>query len=641
MPPPKQVLLAKPQVSKKPITVLKPTSTAPRVLANQTLLGQKALGASPQVTILGPSGEPALGAVASDKLPQVIFGPTGDIAFSPKQNEFPNFTRVSDGLKSVADEEATRLSAQLGIKIRADRMLEAPWIGRIYNGKGEYTSQSSSAGWERNESRFWSEFARQFPGDYKLLNSDGTISVEFAKKMGWPTEGPNSVVGDKMEHHHVGNGTLVAPVPTKLHEKESGKIHGKVAVLTETDPARLILGGKGTAKAATVLGKQAKKQQKALKPTIGQVSSNSSNVPTTAPIATTSTASVAPSTATQLSPAAGESIPPQPNLKSGFIPTEPPSKSSSSNKVPAAETLPAQPKAPSSPPSTVATLPTGSEPLSIAKNSVEQTISPSIAGAGKPSPSSIVTSTPASNKAEELPGVVPGAKIVSSASEKLPDKIEQLPSRRIPEQVKGSNRVLTAKTPPPNELASESVLTKGEAISDSTLVRRGIAARPPVNVLPRWRAVGGSGLRAGAALGTSMFAGMVASYIKSKVEQQEIQRDIAKRTPEIEQAIEQLAQEISTLQSISPGATVFANITVVLRRARSFTPDGNVRESIATVQDLSVAVSKEDLQTSEASAELESEAWYIKLFSSRTQMIFSVPLPALNLQPDGLAKQPD
>lgn len=209
--------------------VVGPT-TIPRVILGErgkpTASGNQ--GGKP-IQIFGPNSEVVVG---PDTLPRVVLGPDGKIVRAPERNEFPDFTPVSPGNKNVATKEAARLSQQLGIPIRADRMLEAPWLGRIYNQQGDYTGQSNSMGWERNESRFWSEYQRQFPGDYKLLNADRTISVEFAKEMGWPTEGSNSVVGDNMEHHHVSNGTLVSLVPTKLHEKKSGKIHGKIGIET-------------------------------------------------------------------------------------------------------------------------------------------------------------------------------------------------------------------------------------------------------------------------------------------------------------------------------------------------------------------------------------------------------------------------
>lgn len=217
----------------------KEMSLAPKHIASglqnaQTVVLQSDSNQSKWSRLYGPNGEVVRGLELPDPLPRVVLGPNGEIVWAPERNVFPDFTPVSPGLKNVASDEAARLSQQLGIPIRADRMLEAPWIGRIYNKKGESTSQSSSEGWERNASRFWSEYQRQFPDDFKLLNADGTISVEFAKKMGWPTEGPNSVVGDKMEHHHVSNGTLVAAVPTKLHEIKSGNIHRKVGIATNS-----------------------------------------------------------------------------------------------------------------------------------------------------------------------------------------------------------------------------------------------------------------------------------------------------------------------------------------------------------------------------------------------------------------------
>jgi hypothetical protein len=147
------------------------------------------------------------------------------------RNTYPEFDRVQPGLQKVAGEQTARLSQQLGIPIPKDRVLEAPWIGRIRSGKGEVTSASTSQGWMRNESRYWAEFKRRFPDDYAQIGPGRTVTPELAQRYGWPKE----VVGQKLVHHHIDNGPITVAIPESLHKKLSGVIHAKPTVVGTPD----------------------------------------------------------------------------------------------------------------------------------------------------------------------------------------------------------------------------------------------------------------------------------------------------------------------------------------------------------------------------------------------------------------------
>lgn len=148
-----------------------------------------------------------------------------------KRNQYPDFEDIPDSMKKVAKEQTEQLSKQLGIKIPKDRVLSAPWVGRIRNAAGKARSASTSQGWLRNESKFWSKWKKAFPDDAKLLGKGNTVTKELAEKYGWPTTGKNSVVGQKLVHHHMSNGSFTVAIPESLHVKLSGAIHAKPTVI--------------------------------------------------------------------------------------------------------------------------------------------------------------------------------------------------------------------------------------------------------------------------------------------------------------------------------------------------------------------------------------------------------------------------
>jgi hypothetical protein len=143
------------------------------------------------------------------------------------RNSYPDFEPVRAGLRSVATQQANRLSAQLGIFVSPDRVLNAPWIGRVRNRAGKNLSVSTSQGWLRNETRFWSQFARQFPDDYKLIGKARKVTPALARRYRWPAE----LIGDKLVHHHMENSSLVVAIPESLHRRLSGKIHARATVI--------------------------------------------------------------------------------------------------------------------------------------------------------------------------------------------------------------------------------------------------------------------------------------------------------------------------------------------------------------------------------------------------------------------------
>jgi hypothetical protein len=151
---------------------------------------------------------------------------------SVQRNTYPDFEPVTPTLQKNAHAQTAKLSAQLkGLNIPEDRVLSAPWIGRIRNRTGKIQSSSTSEGWLRNESRFWSEWKRQFPDDAKLLGPNNTVTEALADKYGWPTSGADSVVGQKLVHHHIDNGVLTVALPEKVHQKLSGEIHATPTVV--------------------------------------------------------------------------------------------------------------------------------------------------------------------------------------------------------------------------------------------------------------------------------------------------------------------------------------------------------------------------------------------------------------------------
>lgn len=142
------------------------------------------------------------------------------------RNKYPDFTPVPAGELAEVTRRTEALAHQLGIVIRPDRVLSAPWVGRIYTETGETRSSSTSEGWLRNESRFWSAFRRVWDKDYKLLKPGHVVSKPFAKTFGWS----DNLIGEKLVHHHIENGPYCVPIPESLHKRLYGKIHAEVEI---------------------------------------------------------------------------------------------------------------------------------------------------------------------------------------------------------------------------------------------------------------------------------------------------------------------------------------------------------------------------------------------------------------------------
>ncbi|MBZ0306377.1 MAG: hypothetical protein K8I82_09950, partial [Anaerolineae bacterium] len=154
---------------------------------------------------------------------------TGTTKVPKRKNVYPDFEPIPAKLQGAAKAQVNTLSQQLNLKLPQDRVLSAPWVGRVRDAKGKPTSVGTSAGWLRNESRFWKEFKARFPDDYALIGKGHTVTPELAQKYGWD----KSHIGDKLVHHHINNGSYVVAIPEKLHHKLSGTIHAKPTIMGE------------------------------------------------------------------------------------------------------------------------------------------------------------------------------------------------------------------------------------------------------------------------------------------------------------------------------------------------------------------------------------------------------------------------
>lgn len=185
--------------------------------------GSSAPGSPASVTPKGGATGSA-GGTTSTATPSAAPGPRA-------RNTYPDFAPVNPTELPTAQAQVDQLSKQLKIPVPKDRVLDAPWIGkvRVMSGKnvGTDSSVSTSAGWLRSEGKFWSQFDAQFPGDTKLMGPGRTVTKALADKWGWPS----STVGQKLVHHHIGNGPYVVAVPENLHQGLSGDIHAKGTVV--------------------------------------------------------------------------------------------------------------------------------------------------------------------------------------------------------------------------------------------------------------------------------------------------------------------------------------------------------------------------------------------------------------------------
>lgn len=139
-----------------------------------------------------------------------------------RRNVYPPYSKIRSAERPIATSQVDQLSKQLKQPIPKDRVLEAPWTGR--------TRASTSQGYERNSTQFWKTWKQAFPNDAKLLGPGNTVTTELAKKYGWPYEGPNSVVGQKLIHHHIDNGPYTVALPESWHKGSSTLIHRTATV---------------------------------------------------------------------------------------------------------------------------------------------------------------------------------------------------------------------------------------------------------------------------------------------------------------------------------------------------------------------------------------------------------------------------
>jgi hypothetical protein len=118
------------------------------------------------------------------------------------QRIYPDFHPPRPADAPILAQRALELGQQMDIPIRADQMLEAPWIGKN-------TPRSTSEGWLRDSDRFWAAYAQHAPTENALLNGGRIVTPAYAQAMGWPPE----TIGRQLIHHHVSNGPIVVPVP--------------------------------------------------------------------------------------------------------------------------------------------------------------------------------------------------------------------------------------------------------------------------------------------------------------------------------------------------------------------------------------------------------------------------------------------
>jgi hypothetical protein len=172
----------------------------------------------------GPANTEELGAHLSEELG---LEKPGAVTPPLRKTQFEPFRKLQPSDEPVAAAAAKRLEIQSGIKIPPDRVLEAPWAGRIRRG-GKATSQTTSEGWTRNESRFWTAFDAAFPADAALMTPNRTVTPALAEKYGWPPD----VVGAKLIHHHIDDGPYTVAIPVSRHAPAEffSKVHPEVTI---------------------------------------------------------------------------------------------------------------------------------------------------------------------------------------------------------------------------------------------------------------------------------------------------------------------------------------------------------------------------------------------------------------------------
>jgi hypothetical protein len=122
------------------------------------------------------------------------------------RNRYPAFTPPAASESALVANQAARLQAASGLRIRTDQILEAPWIGRN-------TPRSTSEGWLRDSGRFWTAYSQHAPSEFALLNGGHVVTPAYANAMGWP----RSTIGQTLVHHHINNSRFVLPFPANAH----------------------------------------------------------------------------------------------------------------------------------------------------------------------------------------------------------------------------------------------------------------------------------------------------------------------------------------------------------------------------------------------------------------------------------------
>jgi hypothetical protein len=150
----------------------------------------------------------------TEVLPELVAAPA---------RRYPAFTAPTRAEARSAAAAARRLARQTGLNVRADQILVAPWIGRVVTPSGK--SMSNSLGYRRDASAYWRAYLALHPVEARLLRGRRRVTPAFARAMDWP----RSTVGTRLEHHHIGNGTFVFPLPADVHH--GAPVHGRATVI--------------------------------------------------------------------------------------------------------------------------------------------------------------------------------------------------------------------------------------------------------------------------------------------------------------------------------------------------------------------------------------------------------------------------
>lgn len=141
----------------------------------------------------------------------------------PTRTRYPPFAAPTPAEARSAAAAARRLARQTGLNVRADQVLVAPWVGRVVTRSGK--AMSNSLGYRRDASGFWRAYALLHPVESALLRGRRRVTPAFARAMGWPP----STIGQPLEHHHIGNGAFVFPLPANIHH--GTPVHGTATVI--------------------------------------------------------------------------------------------------------------------------------------------------------------------------------------------------------------------------------------------------------------------------------------------------------------------------------------------------------------------------------------------------------------------------